>query len=91
MTPAVSLQGTALDEGLPTVLAGVRSLSAVDLLVAPQRSWSGEVFVTDAAAVWFDPSVASHVHLHVLETLLADAAGPASFSVRPQVSQQTVR
>lgn len=62
----------------------------MDLLVAPQSSGSGETLVADAAAVRFDPSVASHMCLHVLETLTADAAGPAGLSVRLQVSQQTV-
>lgn len=91
VTPAVRLQGAALDEGLPTVLADVRSLSCVDLLVASQCSGSGEAFVADGAAVRFDPCVASHVRLHVLETFPTDAAGAAGVSVRLQVSQQTGR
>lgn len=91
VTLAVSLQGAALHEGLPAVLADVWAVPAVNLLVAPQRSGSGETFVADATAVWFDPRVASHMCLHVLETLTADAAGPISLSVRLQMSQQTVR
>lgn len=59
--------------------------------MTPQRSGSGEAFVADTAAIRFDPRVASHVRLHVLEPLLADAAGPAGLSVGLQVSPQTVR
>lgn len=90
VTPAVRLQGTALNEGLPAALADVRSLSCVDFLVAPQSTSSREAFVADGTAVRFDPRVASHVRLHVLETFTADAAGAAGLSVRLQVSQQTV-
>lgn len=89
VTPAVRLQSAALDEGLPAALADVRSLSCVNLLVAPQRAGSREAFVADGAAVRFDPRVASHVRLHVLETFAADAAGAAGLSVRLQVTQQT--
>ncbi len=59
--------------------------------MASQSSGSGEALVADAAAVRFDTCVASHMSLHVLETLAADAAGPTGLSVRLQVSQQTVR
>lgn len=90
VTPAVCLQGTALDEGLPAAVTNVWSLSRVDLLMASQRSGSGEAFVTDGAAVRFDPRVASHVRLHILEPFATDAAGAAGLSVRLQVSQQTV-
>lgn len=69
----------------------MQPLSSVDLLVAPQRSRSREALVADAAAVWFDSCVASHVHLHVLKSLTADAAGATGLSVRLQVSQQTIR
>ena len=64
------------------MLAVVRSLPGVDLFVAPQGSRSREALVTDAAAVRFDPCVASHVRLHVLEHLSTDAAGPTRLSVR---------
>lgn len=59
--------------------------------MTPQRSGSGEAFVADAAAVWFDSRVAAHVRLHVLEVLLADTADAAGLSVGLQVSQQTAR
>lgn len=86
VTLAVSLQGAALDEGLPTALADVWPLAAVDLFVAPQRAGSGEAFATDAAAVRFYSSVAPHVSLHVLEHLPTDVTRPAGVSVRLQVS-----
>ena len=89
VTPAVRLQGAALNEGLPAALADVRSLSCVDFLVASQRTGSREALVADGTAVRFDSCVASHVRLHVLETFTADAAGAAGLFVRLQVSQQT--
>lgn len=69
----------------------MRPLATVQLPVAPQCSRSGEVFVANAAAVRFDPCVAPHVCLHVLEALPTDAAGATGLSVSPQVTQQDVR
>lgn len=81
MTSSVGLQSAALNEGLATVVADMRALTTVNLLVAPQCTGPGEVFATDKAAVWFESGVAPHVRLHVLESLPADAADPASLSV----------
>ncbi len=63
----------------------------MNLFVAPQRACSWESFVADAAAVWFDPRVASHMRFHVLETFTTDAAGPSGLFVRLQMSQQIIR
>lgn len=81
MTSSVGLQSGALNEGLTTVVADIRALTTVNLLVTPQCTRSGEVFATDKAAVWFEARVAPHVGLHVLESLPADTADPASLSV----------
>lgn len=91
MTPAVSLQCTALKKCLPTVLTNMWSVTTVDLLVAPERAGSGETFIADATVVWFDSGVASHVHLHVLEGLPTDPASSTGLSVDLQVSQQNFR
>lgn len=78
---AVSLQPTPLQERLPTEPTRVRPLTAVDLLVAPECSGSGEALAADSTAVRFDSRVASHVHLHVLEGSPTDPTGSASLSV----------
>lgn len=82
--PALLVAVAPLQELLPT-------LAGVGLLVAPQRAGSGEALPTDAAAVRFDPRVASHVHFHVLEGSSTDPAGSARVSVGLQVRQQSFR
>lgn len=52
------LEAVAAGEALPTLIAGVRLLPAVDQLVALQRRGRGEHFATLAAAVWLDAGVA---------------------------------
>lgn len=51
-------------------------LPAVDLLVAPQSSRSGEGFSADVAVIWFHSCVTPHVCLHVLECLPTDFTLP---------------
>lgn len=81
MTLSVSFQSAALYEGLATAVTNMRALTTVDLIVAPKRTWPGEVFATDQAVVRFEACVAPHVRLHVLESLSADTTGPTSLSV----------
>lgn len=90
----VLVKQLALSKGNSADGAGVGHPPAVDLLVAPKRSGSWKALSADAAAEWFDSSVAPHVCLHVLEHFPTDLAGPApatdGFSVRSQMVCQTV-
>lgn len=87
----VSPQCTPLQEAPPTALADVRWPADVDLLVAPQRSGSGEALAADPTAVGSDSRVESHVCFHVLEGSSADPTGSAGVPVGLQVRQQSFR
>lgn len=78
MSLQVILEQLVLGEGLSTDLADVERLPAVDLLVPPQRSGSGEALVADVTAERFDSCVTPHVRLHVLKRLPADLTRPAA-------------
>lgn len=94
MSLQVVLEQLVLSEGLSTDLTDVECLPAVDLLVPPQSSGSGEALVADVTAEWFDSCVTPHVCLHVLKCLPTDLTGPAAaigLSVRSEVVDQTVR
>lgn len=90
----VILERLLLAEGQSTDgTDGIRP-PAVNLLVAPQCSGSGEALSADVAAVWFDSCVTPHVRVHVLKRLPADLTCPpttaAGFSVRSEMLNQTV-
>lgn len=93
MGPQVILEQLVLGEGLFTDGALIGSLPAVDFLVPPQRSRSREALPTDVTAERFGSCVTPHVRLYVLKCLPTDLTCPAtadSFSVRPEMVQQTV-
>lgn len=84
----VVLEQLVLSEGLSTDRADISGPPAVDLLVPPQRSRSGEALTTDFAAERFYSRVTPHVCFHVLKHLPADATRPApanGFSVKPEM------
>lgn len=91
----VVLEQLVLGEGQSTEHADGSCAPAVDLLVPPQRSGSGETLAADIAAVRFDSRVTPHVRFHVLERLHADLTRPApitvGFSVRSEMVEQSTR
>lgn len=90
----VILQQLVLGECQSTDQTDVGRPPAVDLLVSPQRSRSGEALAADVAAVRFDTGVTPHVGLHVLERLTADLTRPTgtadAFFVRSEMVEQTI-
>lgn len=89
----VVLEQLVLGEGQSTDGADVRCSSAVDLLMSPQCSESGEALTADVAAVWFDAGVTPHVRFHILKCLPADLTRPAAadgFSVRSEMVVKTI-
>lgn len=86
VVPDVSGQSAVIDERLPTELADVWSLPAVDPLVSPQSAGPWEGLTADAAAVRFDTCVASHVGLNVLVGFPTDVTDFTSISVSLQVA-----
>lgn len=86
----VLVKQLTLSKGKSTDVAGVGHHSAVDLLVAPERSRSREALSADVTIEWFDSSVAPHVCLHVLKHLPADLAAPAPATEGVSVRSQMV-
>lgn len=72
----VLLKQLLFKEHLSTDLTGFNLLSAVDLLVSPQRSVPWETLSTNITAKWFDSSVAPFMRLYILKCLPADLARP---------------
>lgn len=77
-----------LSEGESTERADVTRPPAVDLLVAPQRSRSGEALAAEVTAERFQSCVTPHVRLHVLKSSATDRTRPNAadrFSVRSEM------
>ncbi len=86
------LEQLLLAESQSTEWADAGRPPAVDLLMSPQGSRSGEALTAEVTAVWFDTSVTSHVRLHVLKRLSTNLTRPAAadgFSVRSEMAKQT--
>lgn len=88
VAPDVGRQRSVIDERLPTELADVWSLPAVDPPVAPQGPGPGEGFTADAAGVRFDAGVTPHVGLNVLIGSTTDVTDLTHVSVDLQVVHQ---
>lgn len=85
VVPDVSGQSAIIYERLPAELANVRSLPAVDPLVAPQSTRPWERLTADATAIRFDAGVTPHVGLDVLVGFSTDVTDFTSISVSLQV------
>lgn len=85
VVPDVCGERTVIDERLPAELTDVRSLPAVDPLVAPQGTGPRKGLPADGAVVRFDTGVTPHVGLDVLVGFSADVTDFAGVSVTLQV------